>query len=73
MVRTSSGGMIRRLEVAQALKRQPSMLFLDEPMVVLAPSCPDTGRGKHRSLTAYGSRRVMPGMRSKSLSNEMIS
>ena len=37
MVRTYSGGMIRRLEVGQAMLHQPLMLFLDEPTVGLDP------------------------------------
>jgi len=37
MVRTYSGGMIRRLEVGQAMLHQPLVLFLDEPTVGLDP------------------------------------
>lgn len=37
IVQRYSGGMIRRLEIAQALVHEPSILFLDEPTVGLDP------------------------------------
>ncbi len=38
LVRTYSGGMIRRLEVACALLIKPKMMFLDEPTIGLDPA-----------------------------------
>lgn len=37
LVKRYSGGMIRRLEIAQAVLHRPSVLFLDEPTVGLDP------------------------------------
>jgi ABC-2 type transport system ATP-binding protein len=37
LVRTYSGGMIRKLEIAQSILHQPKVLFLDEPTVGLDP------------------------------------
>jgi ABC-2 type transport system ATP-binding protein len=38
MVSTYSGGMMRRLEIAQALVNRPKILFLDEPSIGLDPN-----------------------------------
>jgi len=38
MVKTFSGGMMRRLEIAQAMVNRPKVLFLDEPSIGLDPN-----------------------------------
>ncbi|HUO58969.1 MAG TPA: ATP-binding cassette domain-containing protein [bacterium] len=38
LVKNYSGGMIRRLELAQAMLHRPSVLFLDEPTIGLDPT-----------------------------------
>jgi len=38
LVKHYSGGMVRRLEIAQALVNRPKILFLDEPTIGLDPS-----------------------------------
>jgi ABC-2 type transport system ATP-binding protein len=52
LVRTFSGGMIRRLEIAQAMLHRPEVLFLDEPTVGLDPTARRAVWGHIRDLRA---------------------
>jgi ABC-2 type transport system ATP-binding protein len=52
LVRTFSGGMIRRLEIAQAMLHRPEVLFLDEPTVGLDPIARRAVWGHIRDLRA---------------------
>lgn len=52
LVATYSGGMIRRLEIAQSMLHRPRLLFLDEPTVGLDPVARDTVWAHIRRLRA---------------------
>ncbi|MCX6348518.1 MAG: ATP-binding cassette domain-containing protein [Candidatus Aureabacteria bacterium] len=55
LVREYSGGMIRRLEIAQSMLHRPRVLFLDEPTVGLDPVARQTVWGHLKRLRAdYG-------------------
>ena len=50
LVKTYSGGMIRRLELAQAMLHRPMVLFLDEPTIGLDPIARHTVWDRLREL-----------------------
>jgi ABC-2 type transport system ATP-binding protein len=52
LVATYSGGMIRRLEIAQSMLHRPQLLFLDEPTVGLDPVARETVWEHIRQLRA---------------------
>ncbi|MGB9635788.1 MAG: ATP-binding cassette domain-containing protein [Thermoplasmata archaeon] len=54
VVRTYSGGMIRRLEIGQAMVHSPKILFLDEPTIGLDPSARKQVWEHIRKLNAEG-------------------
>lgn len=60
LVGTYSGGMIRRLEIAQSMLHRPQLLFLDEPTVGLDPVARETVWQHLRQLRAdFGTTIVM--------------
>ena len=60
LVRNFSGGMIRRLEIAQSMLHRPAVLFLDEPTVGLDPVARHAVWGHLRGLRdQYGTTILM--------------
>jgi len=59
LVRGYSGGMIRRLEIAQALLHGPEVLFLDEPTVGLDPVAKQAVWTRLRELRARGGTTIL--------------
>ncbi len=59
LVRSYSGGMIRRLEIAQAVLHKPRILYLDEPTVGLDPVARETVWKYVGSLAKSGTTIIM--------------
>ncbi|HTT12571.1 MAG TPA: ATP-binding cassette domain-containing protein [Burkholderiaceae bacterium] len=60
LVGTYSGGMIRRLEIAQSALHRPQVIFMDEPTIGLDPTARHAVWGHVRSLrAAYGTSIVL--------------
>ncbi len=59
LVRGYSGGMIRRLEIAQALLHGPEVLFLDEPTVGLDPIARQAVWARLEELRARGTTAIL--------------
>jgi ABC-2 type transport system ATP-binding protein len=59
MVKSYSGGMIRRLEIAQSVLHNPMVLFLDEPTVGLDPGARDSVWEYVKTLAGNGTTVIM--------------
>ena len=59
LVKTYSGGMIRRLELAQALLHEPAVLFLDEPTIGLDPLARRAVWERLQALKARGTTTIL--------------
>jgi ABC-2 type transport system ATP-binding protein len=59
MVKSYSGGMIRRLEIAQSVLHNPKVLILDEPTVGLDPGARDSVWQYVKTLAANGTSVLM--------------